>query len=91
MVADKIIMAVIKALAKQFKLDKLDQVYKYVFEKNDLDKANVGILKSIKKGDDKVKQVFSLIQGYEKRITSLEDEVASLRGAGTTQKKWYDK
>tara|TARA_R100000781_G_scaffold25665_1_gene18870 strand:+ start:2661 stop:2930 length:270 start_codon:yes stop_codon:yes gene_type:complete len=89
MIADKIIAAAIKVLAKQFNLDKLSQVYKYVFEKNELDEANVGILKSIKNGDGKIKQIFSLIQGYEKRINSLENTISSLKGG--EEKKWYDK
>ena len=89
MIIDKVVVAVIKALAKQFKLDKLEQVYKYVFDRNDLDKANVGIFKSIKEFQDKIKQIFSVMQGYEQRIHSLEDKICSC-GKGE-DKKWYDK
>ena len=89
MIVDKVVVVVIKALAKQFKLDKLEQVYKYVFDKNDLDEANIGIFKSIKEFQDKIKQIFSIIQGYEKRIHTLEDKISSLKGA--KEKKWYDK
>ena len=89
MIIDKVVVAVIKALAKQFKLDKLEQVYKYVFDRNDLDKANVGIFKSIKDFKDKMKQVFSILQGYEKRIHVLEDTISSLKNG--KDKKWYDK
>tara|TARA_Y100001937_G_scaffold37383_1_gene53290 strand:- start:9521 stop:9727 length:207 start_codon:yes stop_codon:yes gene_type:complete len=36
---DKIAKVVLKLVIKQFKLDKLEMVYKYVFEDNELDKA----------------------------------------------------
>ena len=89
MIIDKVVVAVIKALAKQFKLDKLEQVYKYVFDKNNLDEANIGIFKSIKEFKDKIKQIFSIMQGYEKRIHALEDTISSL--GKSKEKKWYDK
>lgn len=36
---DKVVKLVLKLIVKQFKLDKLEMVYKYVFEDNELDKA----------------------------------------------------
>ena len=89
MIIDKVVVAVIKALAKQFKLDKLEQVYKYVFDKNNLDEANIGIFKSIKEFKDKIKQIFSIMQGYEQRIHALEDKISLLKEK--EEKKWYDK
>ena len=39
MVVDKIVNLVLKMIVKRFKLDKLEKVYKYVFEDNELDEA----------------------------------------------------
>lgn len=48
---DKIVKLVLKLIVKQFKLDKLEKVYTYVFEDNELDeavKANTRKLKKLK-------------------------------------------
>ena len=76
MIIDKVVVAVIKALAKQFKLDKLEQVYKYVFDRNDLDKANVGIFKSIKEFQDKIKQM-PLLDQKERLRAELAHKVTN--------------
>ena len=36
---DKVVKLAFKLLVKKFKLDKLEEVYTYVFEDNELDKA----------------------------------------------------
>ena len=48
---DKVVKLALKLLVKQFKLDKLEKVYKYVFEDNETDKqvkANTEEIEKIK-------------------------------------------
>tara|TARA_R100000152_G_C6782219_1_gene219120 strand:+ start:4598 stop:4807 length:210 start_codon:yes stop_codon:yes gene_type:complete len=52
MLADKVVKLALKLLVKQFKLDKLEKVYKYVFEDNETDKQvkkNTEAIEKIKK------------------------------------------
>jgi len=46
---DKVVKLAFKLLVKKFKLDKLEEVYTYVFEDNELDKAVKANTKEIEK------------------------------------------
>jgi hypothetical protein len=56
MLADKVVKLALKLLVKQFKLDKLEKVYKYVFEDNETDKQ-------VKKNTEEIKQIKKNLRG----------------------------
>jgi|TARA_R110002020_G_scaffold328195_1_gene544142 hypothetical protein len=51
---DKVVKLVLKLIVKQFKLDKLEMVYKYVFEDNELDEAVKANTREIEKIKDRM-------------------------------------
>ena len=60
---DKIVKLVLKLIVKQFKLDKLEKVYTYVFEDNELDEAVKANTREIEKIKD------SMISGHTPSAT----------------------
>ena len=60
---DKVVKLVLKLIVKQFKLDKLEKVYKYVFEENELDEAVKANTREIEKIKD------SMISGHTPAAT----------------------
>tara|TARA_R100001082_G_scaffold103386_2_gene74053 strand:- start:623 stop:832 length:210 start_codon:yes stop_codon:yes gene_type:complete len=56
MLADKVVKLALKLLVKQFKLDKLEKVYKYVFEDNETDKQ-------VKKNTEAIEQIKKNLRG----------------------------
>jgi|TARA_Y100001938_G_scaffold144867_1_gene220398 hypothetical protein len=56
---DKVVKLALKLLVKQFKLDKLEKVYKYVFEDNETDKQVRENTEEIKKIKENLRGTFS--------------------------------
>ena len=63
-IAEKVVKLAIKMIAKRFKLDKLEQVYAYVFGQNELD----GTVKDLKK--EQMQQ--------KKRIDKMEELIINI-------------
>ena len=56
---DKVVKLALKLLVKQFKLDKLEKVYKYVFEDNETDKQGRANTKEIEKIKNNIRGTFA--------------------------------
>ena len=76
MIPKAIINGVLKLVIKQFKLDKLERVYEYVFGKNELDYKYDELNKRMKKVE---------ALAHKPGDTSVDEKEEK------EEKKWYDK
>ncbi len=76
-IAEKVIKLAIKMIVKRFKLDKLEEVYAYVFGQNELDET----VKDLKK--EQVQQ--------KKRMDKMEELISRSPIKKAELKKWYEK
>ena len=79
MIPKVIINGVLKLMIKQFKLDKLERVYDYVFGKNELDYKYDELNKRMKKVESIAHEPKEFVS-----CKKCNDEVKE-------EKKWYDK
>ena len=80
-IAEKVIKLAIKMLTKQFKLDK---IYKYVFDKNELDDT-------VKNHEERLKKVESMAHEPRDFVQCCECKKDIKETFNNGNKKWYEK